>query len=128
MISRGHRHRILLVEDHDELRRAVAELLELEGYEVVQAADGNQALESLRDGPTPCVVLLDLHLPGLSGQEFRARQMLDEELAGVPVVALSGHGGIAQQAAAMRMDDYLEKPIDLDKLLVVLRRVCRQAA
>jgi CheY-like chemotaxis protein len=125
---RGHRHRILLVEDHDELRRAVAELLELEGYETVQASDGHEALKALRDGPSPCVVLLDLHLPGLSGQEFRARQLLDRQLAGVPVVALSGHGGIAQQAAAMNMDDYLEKPIDLDKLLVVLRRVCRQAA
>jgi CheY-like chemotaxis protein len=128
MHARGHRHRILLVEDHDELRRAVAELLELEGYEAVQASDGHEALAVLREGPTPCVVLLDLHLPGLSGQEFRARQLLDRQLAGVPVVALSGHGGIAQQAAAMRMEDYLEKPIDLDKLLLVLRRVCRQAA
>ena len=61
--QRGHRHRVLLVEDHDELRRAVTELLELEGYETVGASDGHEALKALREGPTPCVVLLDLHKP-----------------------------------------------------------------
>ena len=78
MSQRTHRHRILLVEDHDELRKAVAELLELEGYETVEASDGYEALQALRDGPTPCVVLLDLHLPKLSGQQFRSHQLLDQ--------------------------------------------------
>ncbi len=123
-----HRHHILLVEDHDDLRMAVAEMLRLEGYEVVEASDGQEALGALRAGPSPCVVLLDLHMPGTSGQEFRAAQLLDRQLAGVPVVALSGHGGIAQKAQAMRMADYIQKPIDLDKLLSVLRRVCQKAA
>ncbi|HEV7732763.1 MAG TPA: response regulator [Candidatus Binatia bacterium] len=123
-----HRHRILLVEDHDDLRMAVAEMLRLEGYEVAEASDGQEALCELRAGPSPCVVLLDLHMPGVDGREFRAAQLLDRQLAGVPVVALSGHGGIAQQAQAMRMADYIQKPIDLDKLLSVLRRLCQKAA
>lgn len=119
-----HRHRILLVEDQDHLRRAVTELLEMDGHEAVAVPDGRGALQALRQGPPPCVMLLDLQLPDMSGREVRLEQLSDPRLAAIPTVALSGHGGVAQQARALGMDDFLGKPIDLDKLTAVLRRVC----
>lgn len=123
-----HQHRLLLVDDDDDCRSATAELLRLEGHEVIEAAGGREALEVLRAGAEPCLVLLDLEMPEFSGRQFRAAQLHDPHLMGVPVVALSGHGGIAQQADAMGMADYVPKPVDLDKLLGVIRRACRVAA
>lgn len=123
-----HRHRILLVEDQADLRRAVIELLRLDGHDVTAVSDGQGALAALRKEPAPCLVLLDLQLPDMAGREVRARQLQDPALAAIPTVALSGHGGIAQQARAMGMVDYLTKPLDLDKLTAVLRRVCAAPA
>jgi CheY-like chemotaxis protein len=123
-----HRHHLLLVEDHDDSRMAVAEVLRLDGHQVTTAAGGEEALDVLRAGLAPCLVLLDLQMPGTSGQQFRQLQLRDRRIASVPVAALSGHGGIAQQAEAMGIAGYLPKPIDLDRLLAVLRRTCRLAA
>ncbi len=123
-----HQHRLLLVDDDDDCRSATAELLRLEGHEVIEAAGGLEALETLRAGAAPCLVLLDLEMPEFSGRQFRMAQLHDPSLRGVPVVAVSGHGGIAQQATAMGMADYVAKPVDLDKLLGVIRRACRVAA
>ena len=123
-----HRHLLLLVEDHDDLREAVAELLRWEGYTVAEATDGDDALAQLQGGLSPCLVLLDLNMPRSSGWTFRAAQRHDPRLAAIPVVALSGHHGVAQQAEALGVEDYLSKPLDFDKLLRIVRRTCRLAA
>jgi CheY-like chemotaxis protein len=123
-----HQHKILLVEDHDDLREAEAELLRLDGYLVDEAADGQRALNTMRTGPSPCLVLLDLEMPGMSGSQFRAAQLRDPRLATVPVVALSGDGGVAQQAEVMRMTGHLAKPPDLDALRGLVDGACRMAA
>jgi CheY-like chemotaxis protein len=123
-----HQHRILLVEDQEHLRRGVAELLRMDGHEVIEASDGQGALLALHGEPEPCLVLLDLQLPDMSGREVRLQQLRDPRLAKIPTVALSGHGGVAQQARALGMSDFIAKPIDLDKLTAVLRHVCRQDA
>src|SRR5262249_21322910 len=77
-----HHHRLLLVDDDADSREAVAELLSLDGYDVGEAADGQEALDVLRRGPAPCMVLLDLHMPTASGAFFRSAQLRDRELAG----------------------------------------------
>jgi len=134
MVSRAtiselhHHHTILLVEDDFDTRTAVAELLRLDGYQVVEASDGNEALDALRIGRRPCVVLLDLRMPGASGWRFRALQLRDLKTADIPVVALSGHGGLEQQARAMELAGWLEKPLDVDKLLAIVGRICQVAA
>ena len=123
-----HQHAILLVEDDPDARSAVAELLRLDGYEVSEVGDGQQALDSLRTGRRPCVVLLDLNMPGTSGWRFRALQLRDRAIADIPVVALSGHGGLDQQAQALKLDGWLDKPLDFDKLLAIVGGTCRVAA
>jgi CheY-like chemotaxis protein len=123
-----HQHTILLVEDDPDARSAVAELLRLDGYQVLEAGDGQEALGALSTGRLPCLVLLDLNMPGTSGWRFRALQLRDRAIADIPVIALSGHGGLEQQARAMNLDGWLEKPLDFDKLLAIVGRTCRVAA
>jgi CheY-like chemotaxis protein len=118
----------LLVEDHADLRGAVAELLRWEGYTVAEASDGEDALAQLRAGLFPCLVLLDLNMPRSSGWSFRAAQRGDPRLATIPIVALSAHHGVAQHAEALGVEDYLAKPLDFDKLLRIVQRTCGLAA
>ena len=110
------------------MREALAELLRLDGYAVREASDGSAALRLLGCDPLPCVVLLDLSMPGISGWRFRALQLQDRRIARVPVVALSGHDGIAQQSSRLRLAGYVPKPPDLDRLLATVRQTCRLAA
>jgi CheY-like chemotaxis protein len=67
-------------------------------------------------------------MPRSSGWTFRAAQRRDPPLAAIPIVALSGHHGVAQHAEALGIEDYLSKPLDFDKLLRIVRRICRLAA
>jgi len=127
-VADRHRHVVLLVDDDTDAREALAELLRLDGYVVREASDGSTALGLLRRAPLPCVVLLDLSMPGISGWRFRALQLQDRRIATVPVIALSGHGGIAQQSSRLRLAGYVAKPPDLDKLLATVRQTCQLAA
>jgi len=123
-----HQHTILLLEDDPDARRAVAELLRLDGYHVLEAGDGRDAIDALSAGRRPCVVLLDLNMPGTSSWRFRPLRLRDRAIADIPVIALSGHGGLEQQARAMELNGWLEKPLDFDKLLAIVGRTCRVAA
>jgi CheY-like chemotaxis protein len=80
---------ILLVEDDDLLRGAMKMVLEWEGYRVACAGDGREALDYLRGGERPSVILLDVMLPVLDGRQFRQEQRRDPDLAAVPVVVVS---------------------------------------
>src|SRR5262245_41627253 len=91
MITQQH-PLILLVEDHDSVRSALARLLRHEGYEVALADNGAQAFDQLRGGLRPCLILLDLTTPVMNGWEFRRRQLAEPELAGIPVVILTSAG------------------------------------
>lgn len=122
-----HRHEILLIDDEDLIRSGLAELLRLDGYDVVEAADGAKALRDLEAGLRPCLVLLDLNMPGVSGWQFRALQLRNKELAEIPVVVLSGHGGISQQASTLMLSDFVAKPVDFDKLIRIVERTCRRS-
>jgi CheY-like chemotaxis protein len=124
----GHRHLLLLIEDHADTREALGELLRCDGYDVEEAGDGREALARLQTGLLPCLVLLDLSMPKMDGWTFRETQLREPRLAVIPVVALSGHGGVAQQAAALGMIDHLGKPPDLDKLAQIIRTTCDVAA
>jgi CheY-like chemotaxis protein len=117
-------HHILLVEDDPSTRDAMALALQLQGYKVVTAADGQAALDHLRDDGRPCVILLDLMMPVLDGWAFRQRQQQDPHLAAIPVVVVSADGSVPQKAAALGAADYLQKPVDVDELVAAVRRHC----
>ena len=104
---------ILLVEDDELLRGAMQMVLEWEGYRVACAGDGREALDFLRAGETPALILLDVMLPVLDGWQFRREQRRDPELAAIPVVVVSA----LDLAACPDADAYVRKPFDPQQLL-----------
>jgi CheY-like chemotaxis protein len=115
---------VLVVDDDADIRDSIGDILELRGYEVTRAANGREALDRLRNGPRPCVILLDLMMPVLNGWEFREQQKSDQALASVPVVVISGDGSTDQKAASIGVQEYLRKPLELSAILDVVRRHC----
>jgi two-component system KDP operon response regulator KdpE len=116
--------RILLVDDEPKIRRALAVNLEARGYEVIEAADGEAGVEAALDR-VPDVILLDLGLPGIDGQEVieRIRTWSD-----VPIIVLSVRSSPHDKVAALDAgaDDYVTKPFGIDELLARLRVVQRR--
>jgi CheY-like chemotaxis protein len=117
---------VLIVEDDPDQRDAVTLALEGEGYSVLHAATGLEALELLQGGTRPCMILLDLRKPEMDGVQFRGEQMKSDELARIPVVVLSAFGQ-ATRARYLQVAEYLRKPVELDRLLAVVERVSQQA-
>ncbi len=117
-------HTILVVEDDPDVRSALAELLSGEGYDVAVTADGGEALETLRAGLLPSVILLDLMMPNVDGWDFRRAQLDDPKLAAVPVVLLTASGF---QPDSMRSErgrlEMLPKPVQAHVLLDTVARL-----
>jgi len=120
---------ILIVEDDPDVREMLATLLSTEGFHVVGAEDGLEALHLLRivrhrAPEVPCLILLDLTMPRLGGHEFRRVQLGDPTVASVPVAVMSGAVDIEERAHALGAVAIVAKPIDHDLLLNVVRRYC----
>jgi CheY-like chemotaxis protein len=113
---------VLVVDDEVDIREAVAELLAGEGYEVLDASDGAEALRKAR-AFHPSVVLLDLMMPGMNGWEFCARRKGDPELERIPVIVLSALGRVQGIDAV----EYLQKPFELEDLLSAVKAHARAA-
>ena len=113
---------MLVVDDDDAMVDATLTLLTSHGYDAVGANSGLTALALLHDGAHPRLVLLDLHMPGMDGWQFRAELLCDPDLARIPVVLVSAAGTLAVKAAAetMRAAGALVKPVDPDELLRVV--------
>ena len=113
--------RLLVVDDESGIRGALAQLFEYEGHEVRTAEDGMDGIELAREF-RPDVIFLDVKMPGMDGLEVLAR--IREQDPGALVVMISGHGTIETAVEATRKGayDFLEKPLDTDRLLVTLRR------
>ncbi|HSH82334.1 MAG TPA: response regulator [Herpetosiphonaceae bacterium] len=116
---------IMVVDDESSIRSAIADILEDEGYEVVVVRNGKEAMNYLHaNSPLPCLILLDLIMPEVSGVEFLNRQHSEPMLAEIPVIAMSGDFYLAQQTPVLGVADYLLKPFDVDELLTTVTRVC----
>src|ERR671936_329994 len=120
---------ILIVEDDPDTREMLSTLLSIEGFHAVGAEDGLEALHLLRTvkhraPDVPCLVLLDLKMPRLSGNEFRRAQLGDPTVANVPVAVLSGAVDIEQSAQALGAVASVTKPIDVEQLMNIVRRYC----
>jgi CheY-like chemotaxis protein len=114
---------ILLVEDDHDVREALGETLRDRGYDVQTATDGQNALEVLRGGLRPGLILLDLMMPRMSGTEFRTVQRADPALSAFPVVLLSADASMEDKAQALKVDGAIRKPIDLDQLFSTIERI-----
>ena len=115
---------ILVVEDRDDVRQGMAQLLELHGFLVVDAAAGEQALAHLRTDPKGfALMLLDLRMPGrLDGADVRQSQLTTPELADIPTVVVSATEPDGVVRDQLRADAWIEKPFRFDDLLAVVRQ------
>jgi two-component system, OmpR family, response regulator MprA len=113
--------RILVVDDSETILLLLEKRLQLAGYEVSTAADGEQALEAMRAGPAPDLILLDAMMPRKSGIET-LREIRD---AGddTPVLMVSAHRGVEELREAERVgaNGFVTKPIDWDELLAKIQ-------
>lgn len=106
---------ILIVDDDVEIRDMLATLLTLEGFAVVTAPNGKAALTLARQH-RPALIILDLMMPIMTGEGFRAAQLADDTIAGIPVLVLSARHDSCEVADRMQAVGCLGKPLDFDRL------------
>jgi two-component system, OmpR family, response regulator MprA len=118
---------ILVVDDERAVRESLRRALELEGYGVELASDGEEALERLALQPAPDAVVLDILMPGVDGLEVCRRLRRDGH--GVPVLMLTARAEVDSRVAGLDAgaDDYLPKPFALAELLARLRALLRRS-
>jgi CheY-like chemotaxis protein len=124
----GRQCTVLLVEDDDDTREALGEVLENAGYGVLVASNGAVALRLLRAEPegdrSRCdVVVLDLMMPVMNGWDFRAKQRADPGLAQIPVLLMSAGGHLSIVSDELKVADYINKPIEVPDLLQKIARL-----
>ncbi len=119
--------RALVVDDSRVIRELIAVNLELEGFEVATAEDGETALE-LAAELLPHVITLDVMMPRLGGFETVSRLRQDPRTAGIPVVMVTGRaqGGDLERGAQVGVEAYLTKPFEPSELVDVVSRLARQ--
>ena len=114
---------ILIVDDERVIREALQQVLELEGYTVLTAANGKEALDVLKHTALPSLILLDLMMPVMTGWDFLAAKEADAELAPIPVLVITA-AGAAAQTIAPRVSGLVNKPFEVDLLLEQIRDCC----
>lgn len=114
---------VLLVDDDLDIREIVGEVLTDAGYRVVAASNGAEAFDIL-GSCHPDLILLDLNMPVMSGQQFRKKQLGDAELARIPTVVMTAVARPWELADELASADVLAKPLDLSSLLAVVGRYC----
>lgn len=124
----ARRPRILLVEDVEDNRELAREVLEAAGFEVVEAADGLEALQRISESPID-LILLDLALPVIDGWETLRRLKADKAHANIPVVALTAHAmaGDRERALGAGCTGYIPKPITVATFANEVRSYLRAA-
>lgn len=115
---------VLVVEDDPELRTIYQEVLSDGGFDVLAARDGVAALEILDGGTTPCALVIDLRMPRMSGWELADRLRADGRWQEVPLIIVAAYYRIAEEAERLGARAWLQKPIDLGRLVGVVEEVC----
>jgi CheY-like chemotaxis protein len=116
---------VLIVEDDRDTREMLGRFLELEGFDVQTAANGELALKVLHDEEPPSVIILDLMMPVMNGWQFRLAQQSDPNLSQIPVVVVTA-AGVREDIPAISADGWLSKPVDFDRLLATIGPLCQR--
>ncbi len=116
---------VVIVEDDDDTRDAIREVLEAEGYRVTGYCEGRTALDALEWDPLPSLIVLDLMMPGLNGWQFLEERRRRERLAGIPVLVISADGRAARDPQSVPCAVFLPKPVCLDDLIFFVQRLTR---
>ncbi len=116
-VKKGSSPKILVVEDNQDNREMVVKVLKFNGYQVVEAVDGEEAIEKVK-AEDPDLILLDIFLPKMDGYEATRRLKGDTSLRNIPIIALTAHAmkGSMEEALAAGCDGYISKPIDVREL------------
>jgi two-component system cell cycle response regulator DivK len=117
--------RVLVVEDNEKNMRLFRDVLQATGYETLEAATGEQAVELARANE-PALVLMDVQLPGIDGIETLARLRSDSRTASIPVLALTAQAmhGDRERFLNAGFDGYLSKPVNVVVLINAVREQC----
>lgn len=112
---------ILVIDDEKNIRTGLQSALELDGYDVILAENGEEGLEIVLHSDID-LIITDLRMPGISGEDVLRR--VTSEVPGIPVIVLTGHGTVETAVEAMRTGayDFLTKPLNLDRLSLLVRR------
>ena len=113
---------LMIIDDDDDLREALVDVMSAQGYDVVAFADARVALTALEEGQSPFLILLDLMMPGMSGWEFRAAQQANPKLLSIPVVLVSAANMLSDGVHSFSDIEMLRKPFDLNTLLTTVAR------
>ncbi len=114
---------VLIVDDDTVIRDTLADVISEEGYGAITAINGQDALDKLRGGVRPCVILLDLMMPVMTGAEMYKELRSDPGLADIPVVVVSADGNVKAKAQLFG-GQYLMKPVKVDPVLETVARHC----
>jgi two-component system cell cycle response regulator DivK len=115
--QKGSLKTILVVEDNQDNRELVVKVLKINGYHVIEAVDGQEAIEKTK-AENPDLILMDLFIPKIDGYEVTRRLKRDKDLKSIPIIALTAHAmkGDMEVALAAGCDGYIPKPIDVREL------------
>ncbi|MEZ5648577.1 MAG: sigma-54 dependent transcriptional regulator [Alphaproteobacteria bacterium] len=121
-------HDILIVDDENDIRSLIADILQDEGYITRTASDSDSAIQAIRER-TPHLLIQDIWLEGSPLDGLQILQQVKAEHPDLPVVMISGHGNIETAVASIQMGayDFIEKPFDSDRLLLIVRRAVEAA-
>jgi CheY-like chemotaxis protein len=112
---------ILIIEDNKEIQDSIKMALEIDGFKVFTANNGKEGIDILGKIPTPSLILLDLLMPVMNGWEFMEELNKDIMHSTIPVVIVSA---LADKQTTPNATGYIQKPIDLDKLLKIAEKHC----
>ncbi|HEY6065974.1 MAG TPA: response regulator [Thermoanaerobaculia bacterium] len=115
---------VLVVDDDADFLIVMREVIEEERFRCLTARNGDEALQMLESGETPCLIILDLKMPGMDGPEFRRRQLLHPRIAKIPVVGFTGAANGEAEARRLALSSLLRKPVHLHQLLETVAHYC----
>jgi two-component system C4-dicarboxylate transport response regulator DctD len=119
-------HHVLVVDDNDDARETLGRALVGFGFTVHTAWSAEDALRQFRQGVLPCIVVLDLRMPGMDGWALWDRMRIDPRLGRIPVIMISGYPEEERFARERAVPEFFVKPAPLDALTAAIDRYCGQ--